>query len=76
MKASSVASFPSAGATTRSSYISSDKPMSWRLKREFTGGGALFDLGSHILDLLTYLLGDFAAVNATLDTLNQAASYR
>ena len=57
------------GRYHRSSYISSDKPMSWRLKREFTGGGALFDLGSHILDLLTYLLGDFAAVNATLDTL-------
>ncbi len=57
------------GRYHRSSYISSDKPMSWRLKREFTGGGALFDLGSHILDLLYYLLGDFAAVNATLDTL-------
>ena len=57
------------GRYHRSSYISSDKPMSWRLKREITGGGALFDLGSHILDLLYYLLGDFAAVNAALDTL-------
>ena len=57
------------GRYHRSSYISSDKPMSWRLKREVTGGGALFDLGSHILDLLYYLLGDFSAVNATLDTL-------
>ena len=57
------------GRYHRSSYISSDKPMSWRLRREITGGGALFDLGSHILDLLYYLLGDFAAVNATLDTL-------
>ena len=57
------------GTYHRSSYISSDKPMSWRLKREITGGGALFDLGSHILDLLYFLLGNFAAVNATLDTL-------
>ena len=57
------------GRYHRSSYIDSGKPMSWRLKREITGGGALFDLGSHILDLLYYLLGDFAAVNATLDTL-------
>lgn len=57
------------GRYHRSSYISSDKPMSWRLQREITGGGALFDLGAHILDLLFYLLGDFAAVNGTLDTL-------
>lgn len=57
------------GRYHRSSYISSEKPMSWRLQREITGGGALFDLGSHILDLLYCLLGDFAAVNGTLDTL-------
>lgn len=57
------------GRYHRSSYISSDKPMSWRLQREVTGGGALFDLGSHVLDLLYCLLGEFAAVNASLDTL-------
>ena len=57
------------GRYHRSSYIDAAKPMSWRLQREVTGGGALFDLGSHILDLLYYLLGEFSAVNATLDTL-------
>ena len=57
------------GRYHRSSYISADKPLSWRLRREITGGGALFDLGAHILDLLVYLLGDFAAVYGTLDTL-------
>ena len=57
------------GRYHRSSYISGDKPMSWRLRREITGGGALFDLGAHILDLLYYLLGDFDAVYGTLDTL-------
>ena len=57
------------GRYHRSSYIDSAKPMSWRLKREITGGGALFDLGSHILDLLYHLLGDFDAVYGTLDTL-------
>lgn len=57
------------GRYHRSSYISYDKPLSWRLKREVTGGGALFDLGSHILDLLYYLLGDFGSVYGTLDTL-------
>ena len=57
------------GRYHRSSYISRDKPMSWRLQREITGGGALFDLGSHILDLLYHLLGDVDSVNATLETL-------
>ncbi len=57
------------GRYHRSSYISSEKPMSWRLQREVTGGGALFDLGAHILDLLYYVLDDFAAVNGTLETL-------
>ena len=57
------------GRYHRSSYISRDKPMSWRLQREITGGGALFDLGSHILDLLYHLLGDVESVNATLETL-------
>ncbi len=57
------------GRYHRSSYISRDKALSWRLQREITGGGALFDLGSHILDLLYFLLGDFYAVFGTLDTL-------
>ena len=56
------------GRYHRSSYISADKPLSWRLQREMTGGGALFDLGSHILDLLVCLLGDFASVYGTLET--------
>ena len=63
------------GRYHRSSYIDSAKPMSWRLKREITGGGALFDLGSHILDLLYHLLGDFDAVYGTLDTLIKERPY-
>jgi predicted dehydrogenase len=57
------------GRYYRSSYISSAKPLSWRLRREISGGGALFDLGSHVLDLIYYLLGEFGSVQATLDTL-------
>lgn len=57
------------GRYYRSSYISPDKPLSWRLRKEVSGGGALFDLGSHILDLLYYLLGEYASVQATVDTL-------
>lgn len=57
------------GRYYRSSYISYDKPLSWRLRQETSGGGALFDLGSHVLDLVYYLLGDFGSVQATLETL-------
>ena len=53
----------------RSSYISPAKPLSWRLRKEIAGGGTLFDLASHVLDLVTYTLGDFGAVQATLETL-------
>lgn len=53
----------------RSSYISPSKPHSWRLNKAVSGGGALYDLGSHVLDLVHYLLGDFDAVQAHLETL-------
>lgn len=53
----------------RSGYISPDRPFSWRLDRDVSGGGALFDLGAHALDLILYLLGDVVAVNASLETL-------
>lgn len=57
------------GRYYRSSYIDPLKPLTWRLQKEVSGGGALFDLGSHILDLVYYLLGDFGSVQAILDTL-------
>lgn len=57
------------GRYYRASYISPQKPLSWRLSKEISGGGALFDLGSHALDLFYYLLGDFGSVQATIETL-------
>ena len=56
------------GRYHRSSYIDPAKPLSWRLRRDVAGGGALFDLGSHLLDLFIWLLGDVAEVQATLET--------
>lgn len=53
----------------RSSYIDPLKPLSWRLQKKMSGGGALFDLGSHGLDLLYHLLGAFREVNANMETL-------
>lgn len=57
------------GRYYRSSYIDPKKPLTWRQQKAIAGGGALFDIGSHILDLLYALLGEFASVQATMDTL-------
>ena len=57
------------GRYYRSSYIDPNKPISWRQQKAIAGGGTLFDIGSHILDMLYSVVGEFAAVQATLDTL-------
>jgi len=51
-----------------SGYADPSRPMSWRLDRTLSGGGALYDLGSHVTDLMLYLLGPFASVSAALET--------
>ena len=51
-----------------SSYLNPDKPMSWRLTQENSGGGALVDLGAHIVDLMLYLSGPFKRVFAQTKT--------
>lgn len=55
-------------AYLHSSYIDPDRPMSWRLDKARGGGGAAFDLGSHVIDLVRYLLGDFESVFSTMET--------
>ena len=49
-------------------YIDPNRPRTWRLEMARAGGGAITDLGVHIYDLMRYLLGDFAAVHAQLQT--------
>ena len=51
-----------------SGYQDHNRPLSWKLRCVHSGGGALVDLGSHIIDLARYLLGEFAEVNATTRT--------
>lgn len=55
-------------AYLHSSYIDVSRPMTWRLDKTRGGGGAAFDLGSHIIDLVRYLFGDFASVFSTMET--------
>jgi len=60
------------GRYFRASYADPNRPLSWKLRADTSGTGALGDIGSHVLDLLYYLLGDFDSVQATLDTLIKA----
>jgi predicted dehydrogenase len=43
-------------AFLHASLVDPNRPAGWRL-RPGTGGGTLYDMGSHLLDLLTHLLG-------------------
>ena len=59
-------------------YIDPNRPYSWRLDREKSGGGAITDLGAHVIDLTRFLIGpstnvgragEFASVTAELQTV-------
>lgn len=45
-----------------------DFPLVWRLQKDKAGSGTLGDIGSHILDLGRFLVGEFAEVSGTLRT--------
>ncbi len=47
------------------SSINPDKPLTWKLDKGQGGGGVLYDLGSHVLDLLGSLVGQFEEVCAS-----------
>lgn len=40
------------------SYLDPARPMSWRLRRATAGGGAMLDLGLHLIDAARFLLGE------------------
>jgi predicted dehydrogenase len=53
------------------SYLDPNRPISWRQQFAVSGGGAVMDLGIHILDMLRYFLGDVRRLRATSRTVNK-----
>jgi len=53
------ASYLHAGSVNR------EVPLKWKLDPSISGGGVLFDLGSHILDLIQHLVGPLTILNCT-----------
>lgn len=49
-------------------YLNSERPMSWRLDKKMSGGGALMDLGIHMADLVRFLLGEVKEVRGKTST--------
>ncbi len=56
------------GLYLHSGYIDPKRPISWRLRREATGGGVLMDLGPHVLDMMRFLAGDAREVFGNIAT--------
>lgn len=50
-------------------YNDPDLPHSWRMVRKEAGSGALGDLGSHVISVAQYLVGDITEVVASEQTL-------
>lgn len=46
-----------------SSATDLERNAGWKQDRRICGGGTLFDLGSHVIDLISYLIGRFSAVS-------------
>lgn len=52
-----------------SGSVDPKKPIGWKQDKKFGGGGVLFDLGSHVLDLIYSLLGEYASVFARTEVI-------
>ncbi len=49
-------------------YQDKSRPLTWRMQKDKSGGGALVDMGVHVLDLIRFLLGEFESVNGKTQT--------
>lgn len=65
----------------RAAYLHSgsanpDAPLKWKLSKDLGGGGVLYDLGSHIIDVVRHLVGEFSSIHcATKIAFPERPSY-
>lgn len=52
-----------------SGSVDPKKPIGWKQDKKFGGGGVLFDLGSHVLDIMYYLLGEYSSIFAKTEVI-------
>jgi len=50
-------------------YLDPNLPFHWHFDRTIAGNGAITDLGSHVLDMVYYLLGDVTEVCGATETI-------
>ncbi len=43
------------------------RPLYWKIQKKYCGGGSLYDLASHVIDLTRFLMGDFKKVFSRLE---------
>ena len=48
--------------------MDSATPLTWRFQRRYAGSGALGDIGSHLVDLARFLIGDIVSVTGITST--------
>lgn len=48
-----------------------DSPLSWRFQKKIAGSGSVGDIGTHVVDLAHYLVGQIAEVSALTRTYNK-----
>lgn len=52
-----------------SGYLNRERPISWKLQQETSGGGPLLDLGIHLADIIRFVLGEVQEVSAEMKTV-------
>jgi predicted dehydrogenase len=56
------------------SHLRPGKPLAWRMQRAESGTGVLGDIGSHVVDLVRWWLGDFSRVAGQWQTVTRERS--
>lgn len=51
-----------------SEFLDPERPISWQSTKALSGGGVLYALGTHSIDLIRFLIGDISSVFAQKET--------